>query len=110
MPITCGPGVRTEIDIAPKTYLAAFTQELARLSWVDGGNLRLIVRWTASDPSRTSPLAKELVDLQPDVILANTSPVTAALQRETRTIPFWPFVSAAMVARAVQPSASCAAL
>ena len=33
------------------------------------------------------PLAKELVALQPDVILANSTPVTAALQRETRTIP-----------------------
>jgi putative ABC transport system substrate-binding protein len=31
--------------------------------------------------------AKALVDLQPDVILATTTPVTAALQRETRTIP-----------------------
>jgi putative ABC transport system substrate-binding protein len=32
-------------------------------------------------------LAKELVDLQPDVILAGGTPPTAALQPETRTIP-----------------------
>jgi putative tryptophan/tyrosine transport system substrate-binding protein len=76
-----------ENDSAPKTYLAAFTQELAKLGWTDGGNLRLVIRWTASDPDQTSILAKELVDLRLDVILANTSPVTAALQRETRTIP-----------------------
>ena len=31
--------------------------------------------------------AKELVDLQPDVIFAHATPATAALQRETRTIP-----------------------
>jgi putative ABC transport system substrate-binding protein len=77
----------SETDTAPKAYLAAFTQELARLGWTDGGNLRLVVRWTASDPNRTLTLAKELVDLHLDVILANTSPVTAALHRETRTIP-----------------------
>jgi putative ABC transport system substrate-binding protein len=76
-----------ETDSAPRAYLSAFTQELAKLGWTDGGNLRLAVRWTASDPSRTGMLAKELVDLQPDVILANTSPVTAALHRETRTTP-----------------------
>jgi putative tryptophan/tyrosine transport system substrate-binding protein len=75
-----------ENDPAPKTYLAAFTRELAKLGWIDGGNLRLVIRWTASDPNATLILAKELVGLQLDVILANTSPVTAALQWETRTI------------------------
>ena len=76
-----------ENDPAPNTYVSALTQELAKLGWTDGGNLRIVIRWTASDPSRTLILAKELVDLQLDLIVANTTPVTAALQRETRTIP-----------------------
>ena len=78
---------QSDSDTDSRTLLATFTQELARLGWIEGGNLRLFVRWTASDPDRTLTLAKGLVDLQLDVILAHTSPVTAALQRETRSIP-----------------------
>ena len=78
---------QSDSDTDSRILLAAFTQELAKIGWIDGGNLRLFVRWTASDPDRTLTLAKELVDLQLDVILAHTSPATAALQRETRTIP-----------------------
>src|SRR5580704_4027534 len=53
----------------------------------DGRNLRVDVRWAASDVDRTRMFAKELVGLQPDVILGSTTAVVAALQRETRTIP-----------------------
>ena len=52
-----------------------------------GRNVRMDVRWAAGNVDRVRMLAKELVDLQPEVILANSTPVTAALQRETRTIP-----------------------
>ena len=45
------------------------------------------VRWAGSNVDQMQVLAKELVDLQPDVILANSTPVTAAFQRETQTIP-----------------------
>jgi putative tryptophan/tyrosine transport system substrate-binding protein len=57
------------------------------LGWIDGRNLRMDVRWAAGHVDRMRMFAKELVDLQPDVILANSAPVTAAFQRETRTIP-----------------------
>jgi putative tryptophan/tyrosine transport system substrate-binding protein len=58
------------------------------LGWTDGRNLRMDVRWAAAgNLDRTRIFAKELVDLQPDAILANTTLVTAALQRETQTIP-----------------------
>ena len=45
------------------------------------------VRWAGDNVDRMRMFAKELVDLQPDVILASGTPATAALQRETRTIP-----------------------
>jgi ABC transporter substrate binding protein len=45
------------------------------------------VRWGTGNVDRARIYAKELVDLQPDVILAHTTPMTAALQEETRTIP-----------------------
>jgi len=70
---------RSRIDI--------FVRELAQLGWVDGRNVQIDVRWAAGDIDRTRNLAKELSELKPDVIFAGTTPVTAALQRETRTVP-----------------------
>jgi len=70
-----------------KAQLAGFTQGLAELGWIDGRNLRMEIRWGRGDIDRIRTFAKELVALQPDLILAHGTPVTAALQRETRTIP-----------------------
>ena len=57
------------------------------MGWADGPILRMVIRWGGGNVNRASVFAKELVALQPDVILAQGTPVTAALQRETRTIP-----------------------
>jgi putative ABC transport system substrate-binding protein len=77
----------SESDPEYRMRLDAFLQELAKSGWADGRNVRLDVRWTNGDVARAGVLAKELVALQPDVILVGTTPATAALQRETRTIP-----------------------
>jgi putative tryptophan/tyrosine transport system substrate-binding protein len=74
-----------ENDPAWQAYVSAFTQALADLGWT--GDVRIDVRWAAGNVDRARLFAKGLVDLQPDVILASTTPVIAALQRETRTIP-----------------------
>jgi len=76
-----------ENDPEGKTQLSGFTQALAALGWIEGRNLRLDVRWGGGDANRARIFAKELVALQPDVILSEGTPVTAAFQRETRTIP-----------------------
>ena len=70
-----------------KTWLSAFTQGLANLGWTEGRNVRMDLRWGSDDINRIRALAQELVGLQPDIILANGTPATVALQRETRTIP-----------------------
>jgi putative ABC transport system substrate-binding protein len=70
-----------------RSWLTAFIQELTRLGWVDGRNLGVEVRWTNNDDDRTRVLAKELVELQPDVILVGTTAATEAVGRETSTIP-----------------------
>jgi putative ABC transport system substrate-binding protein len=75
-----------ESDPEAKARLSGFTQGLAELGWTDGRNVRMDVRWIAGSVNRARMFAKELVGLQPDVILAGTTPATAALQRETRTI------------------------
>ena len=74
-------------DPEAKTHLSAFTQGLGELGWTEGSNLRTVVRWPAGDIDLIRMYAKELVDLQPDVILSEGTPATAALQRETRTVP-----------------------
>src|SRR5437870_6166997 len=58
-------------DPEARANLAAFVQELQRLGWTDGRNLRMDVRWAADNVERMRAFAKELVGLQPDVILAN---------------------------------------
>ena len=76
-----------ESDPEGKAQFSGFTQGLAELGWVEGRNLRMEVRWGRGDIDRIRTFAKELVALQPDVILAHGTPVTAALHGETRTIP-----------------------
>jgi putative tryptophan/tyrosine transport system substrate-binding protein len=75
-----------EDDPEAKALLSEFTQGLSELGWVEGRNLRMDVRWASGSTDLMHTFAKELVALQPDVILANTTPVTAALKRETQTI------------------------
>jgi putative ABC transport system substrate-binding protein len=76
-----------ENDPVAKTFVSAFTQALADSGWTDGRNVRMDLRWASGDNIPIRALAQELVGLQPDVILTGTTPATAALQRETRTIP-----------------------
>ena len=78
---------RDENDPVAKARISAFTQALAGLGWTDGRNLRMDLRWGGDDTNRIRALAQELVGLQPDIILTQATPPTAALQRETRTIP-----------------------
>ncbi|HEX5517443.1 MAG TPA: ABC transporter substrate-binding protein [Pseudolabrys sp.] len=66
--------------------IKAFQEELERHGWFEGRNLRIDYR-VAPAAVHAQTLAKELVDTQPDVIFALSRPVTAALQKETRTIP-----------------------
>ena len=68
-------------------YIDAFVEELARLGWKDGLNVRFERRWTNGDINRASTFAKELVGSQPDVIFCTTTLATAALRRETSAIP-----------------------
>jgi putative ABC transport system substrate-binding protein len=76
-----------ENDRTAQSELAAFWAALAKLGWTEGKNLRIELRWSAGDADRIRTLAKELVDLRPDAILGQTTPVTGALARETQTIP-----------------------
>jgi putative ABC transport system substrate-binding protein len=97
-----------ENDPVMKARVSEFTQALAGLGWTDGRNVRIDLRWGGGDSSRIRALAHELVGLQPDIMVINGAPATAAVLRETRTIPIV-FVAVAdpvasgIVARLNQP-------
>jgi putative tryptophan/tyrosine transport system substrate-binding protein len=77
-----------ESDSQAQGYIAAFRDGLQKLGWTESRNVRIDTRWvipTEADLMRQ--FAKELVALQPDLILSNTIPTTAALLQQTRTIP-----------------------
>ena len=77
-----------ESDPEAQSERAAFVQELQKLGWADGRNLRIDTRWAApADPESMHRLAKELVALRPDLLLSQSTPATTALLQETRTIP-----------------------
>jgi putative tryptophan/tyrosine transport system substrate-binding protein len=82
-----GDSVRRIGVLTAVSEIPAFAQRLADLGWTVGRNVQVDVRFVADNVDRVRTFAKELVDLQPDVILANTTPGTAALQRETLVIP-----------------------
>ena len=92
-----------ENDPLPKTMISAFIQALAGLGWTDGRNVRIDLRWAGGDIDRMQALARELVGLQPDIILTGSIPATAALQRETRTIPIVFALVSDPVARGIVP-------
>jgi putative ABC transport system substrate-binding protein len=91
-----------ENDPEYKPRISAFTQALAVLGWTDGRNARIDLRWAGGDTNRIRSLAQELVGLQPDIILTNTTPATVAFQRETQTIPIV-FVAADPVGSGIVP-------
>jgi putative tryptophan/tyrosine transport system substrate-binding protein len=75
-----------EDDPEAQARLAAFRQGLEKRGWSEGRNVHIDYRYAPAG-AQAHVLAKELVALQPDVILASTTPITAALQRESRTVP-----------------------
>ena len=77
----------TENDPQTKERLAGFREGLERRGWTEGHDLRIDYRFAGDGPDRYQSLAKELVALQPDVILAHSTPIAIALQRESREIP-----------------------
>jgi putative ABC transport system substrate-binding protein len=76
-----------ESDEVAQSWLTVFRGALTKLGWTEGSNLRIELRWGAGDADKIWTFAKELVDLRPDAILGQDTPVIGALARETRTIP-----------------------
>ena len=84
-----------ETDPDAQAFFAAFREGLQKLGWMEGRNVRFDTRWTSAGiAEEMQRFAKELVALQPDLILGLITTATAALRQQTRTIPvIFAFVS-----------------
>ena len=76
-----------EGDPEGQAWVAAFREGLQKFGWAEGRNIRIDTRWATPDVEAMQRFAKELVALQPDLILSQSTPTTAALLQQTRTIP-----------------------
>ncbi|MDO9489175.1 MAG: ABC transporter substrate-binding protein [Sphingomonadaceae bacterium] len=79
--------VQGEKDSEGQARVGTFRQQMAELGWIEGRNLQIDYRWGGGAPTHAQAAAAELVALVPDLILANGTPPTAALQKATQTIP-----------------------
>ena len=70
-----------------QSSVAAFREELRKLGWTDGRNIEIDTRWASGDVESMKRFAKEFVALQPDLIVTISTPATAAMLQQTRTIP-----------------------
>ena len=76
-----------ENDPEGHARIAAFQEALKKLGWKEGHNIRFDVRWAAPEVKTIQRLAEELVALQPDLIVTQNTPGTAAMLQQTRVIP-----------------------
>ena len=76
-----------ESDSDAQARIAAFRDSLQKLGWVESRNIKIDTRWAAADIELMKRFAKELVVLQPDLILTSSTPATGAMLQQTRIIP-----------------------
>jgi putative tryptophan/tyrosine transport system substrate-binding protein len=74
-------------DLEGQTRLALFVQGLQEAGWADGRTVKIDTRWAAGDAGQFPKYAAELIALEPDVILATTTPAVMASQQASRTVP-----------------------
>jgi putative tryptophan/tyrosine transport system substrate-binding protein len=80
-------GATEQHDPESQARIMAFRHGLEALGWTEGRNIRMDYRFGGGDADRIQTHVTELVNSAPHLIVANSSPVVAALQRATRTIP-----------------------
>jgi putative ABC transport system substrate-binding protein len=79
--------VKAQDDPIAQARVGAFREELEKLGWKEGHNLRIDARFAAAESGRIQTYAAELARLKPDVVLAQTSVAVTALLRESPSLP-----------------------
>jgi putative ABC transport system substrate-binding protein len=77
----------SESDPEAQSWARGFREELAKLGWSEGHNIQIDTRWATADVQSLERSAKQLVALQPDLILTGSTPATAAMRQQTNTVP-----------------------
>ena len=83
-----------------RSNVAALQRGLHKLGWSQGSNLAIDYRWAPDDPVLVWKFAKELVELQPEVIVAHSSPVVQPCWGRPATFPLYLCRSPTPLARA----------
>jgi putative ABC transport system substrate-binding protein len=76
-----------ENDPEAQSWVVGFREELGKLGWTEGHNVQIDTRWATADVESLHRFAKQLVALQPELILTGSTPATAAMRQQTNTIP-----------------------
>ena len=79
--------VAQEHDPDMRSRISGLKQGLDRLGWKDGGNVHIDYRFGDGKPAMFEALAKELIALQPNLVIAQTPPVVAVMRRVAGPIP-----------------------
>jgi putative tryptophan/tyrosine transport system substrate-binding protein len=74
-------------DPQGQARLNAFRQRLAELSWTEGRDVQIDIRWGSGDVDQYRRHALELVELPSSVIVVSGSTMVGPLQQMTRTLP-----------------------
>jgi len=76
-----------ETDQEARNWITAFERRFAELGWTDGRNVRIEYRFGGGDATRMRQLARELLELQPDAVLASATMAATAVRQQTLSIP-----------------------
>jgi putative ABC transport system substrate-binding protein len=97
-------------DHETQSWIAALREELEKLGWTEGRNIEIDIRWAAADVASMKRFAKELVALQPDLILTQSTPAAGAMLEQHIPSPssscWLPILSAAATSRACRGQAA----
>jgi putative tryptophan/tyrosine transport system substrate-binding protein len=74
-------------DVEGQSRVAAFKQALEALGWDEGSTVEFNYHWHAADSAQARRFADELLGWRSDVILSNSTPMTDAISKATRSVP-----------------------
>src|SRR5262245_3247264 len=69
------------------TFSRTFVERLKQLGWIEGRTVQIDYRAAGGDAARFATLARELIDLKPDVLVARSNSAVTALQHANRDVP-----------------------
>src|SRR5262245_12539826 len=77
----------SENDVEWRNLVKVFMQRLQELGWTQDRNLKINPRWVEPGSDRLELLARELIELKPELIISQSTTTTIVLLQQTRTVP-----------------------